>query len=268
MFISAHMITYNGMPFITKAIENMLPFVDEFIIVEGAVKKYIEEAGASSNGISTDGTHEYLERMSKHQKIKYKMGGVFPNKNIMRDNCLKLIRQIPHWIWLIDDDEVYDEKATQTIIDAMEKNIEVSCLTFLHVPIKRFDRWTPPDKYKYMERVVWFKPGSTYGKKEGGQCIYYPNGKKVWDSYKVIEGPARCHHYHIMSDDNYHKKNKFYVARGDFGKVPRDKIDEVAREMTKEIKSKWQPWPLDDHPRCIKTLDIYKEYLEWTNKHE
>lgn len=266
MYISAHMITLNGMPFIEPAIKGILPHVDEFIIVEGVTERFSQSTAVDTSGISTDGTHEFLEYISsQNPKIKLKSGGLYKNKNVLRNECLKMVKQTPHWIWMVDDDEVYDGAAKDAILKGMKENEGVPCLTYLHAPIKRFDQWTPPNKYKYMERLVWYLPGSTYGNQEGGQSIKYPDGTKPWANYKVLPEPARCHHYHIMSDEEYIRKNQFYVSRGDLGAVEPDKVYETAVKMTNDIKAKWKPWDIEDHPGSIKLLDIYQDYKENKN---
>src|SRR3990167_3216894 len=106
-------VVYNGEKTIIPAIESVYDFADKILIVEGAIRQFPEEI-ASTDGLSTDGTTQKIEKFIEerdfgkkiiHEKIGW-TNGLHEKRQIYLDYAQKHLGEFD-WILVLDDDEAY-----------------------------------------------------------------------------------------------------------------------------------------------------------------
>src|SRR3990167_108273 len=107
------MVVYNGGKTIIPAIESAYDFADKIFIVEGAIRQFPEEI-VSTDGLSTDGTTQKIEKFIKerdfekkiiHEKIGW-TNGLHEKRQVYLDYAQKHLDEFD-WILVLDDDEAY-----------------------------------------------------------------------------------------------------------------------------------------------------------------
>jgi hypothetical protein len=133
MKISAMTIVFNTESILPKnmlklCIENILPFVDEYIIVEGATKASYghpfdgDTSFFTNDGKSNDGTIEVLQDLEKtYDKIKVIYSkGFWPGKTFMCNAASHMAQG--EYILQKDADEFYHHSDMEKIIDLLKKH--------------------------------------------------------------------------------------------------------------------------------------------------
>lgn len=115
---SAFTIVFNGSFTLRQCIENAIPVVDQYVVVEGAVER-LEEI--SDNGRSTDKTNSILDDLQKKYPEKLlviRQSGCWPDKLTM---CNAALAELDHGtLWEIDCDEFYHTADMTRAMDIME----------------------------------------------------------------------------------------------------------------------------------------------------
>jgi glycosyltransferase involved in cell wall biosynthesis len=117
MKLVVNMVAFNEAEFIEAAIRSTIPYVDEFIVIEGSWKTH-QRANEGVGERSTDGTIEILKRLQKKYpvlKVVYRNEEEqLAQRNVYWEQC----PQKPHAMLLQDADEVYphDQIASIRII--------------------------------------------------------------------------------------------------------------------------------------------------------
>ena len=99
-------IVLNGRPFLTSALEAVYDFAHEIILVEGAVESC--RFAADAQGKSIDGTLDDIKKFPDPLKKIKLIQGLWPEKNEMQDEALKLVTG--DYVWLMDSDEIYKQE--------------------------------------------------------------------------------------------------------------------------------------------------------------
>jgi glycosyltransferase involved in cell wall biosynthesis len=231
MKISAFTIVFNAestLPhnMLTLCVESMLPYVDEYFLVEGATRAsgghYFDGNTKSftKDGRSNDGTTEVLRDLeAKYRKVKVIIGeGFWPGKTAMCNAASSLASG--DYLWQIDSDEFYHQSDMEKIIHLLETK--------------------SPDEVDFyanhftggFNQVIDFTNGSTWGndipwrrifKNTPGQSrwrsheppVYVNNGVPTCNGYVMDRNATRdmgifLYHYSYVVKSQFEFKEKFY----------------------------------------------------------
>lgn len=111
--ITAHMVVKNEDQWVEYAIRSVLPFVDSFLITD------------------TGSTDHTVSKISSIRDSKIKFSHV-DTTNIVAIRNQQLSQTHTDWLWMVDGDEIYPQKTTQEILDALNANLA-------GVIVRRFD---------------------------------------------------------------------------------------------------------------------------------
>jgi len=104
--------------FVGYAIDAVAPHVDKIIILEGAWGTSVK-ANNLFTPRSTDGTIEILkEKQKQHGNIEIHHLSL-PTQLQQRSEYFHIVKDYPHYMWLIDADEIYDEIDIIKVKDAI-----------------------------------------------------------------------------------------------------------------------------------------------------
>lgn len=123
---SAFTIVFNGDFTLEQCIENAMPVLDRYVVVEGAVENMLP---LSSSGASTDRTNEILTRLEKKYAGKLVVvHGLWKDKLTMCSEALKHLQ--PGLLWELDADEFYHTDAMFRMMNFMDRNLEYTDAEF------------------------------------------------------------------------------------------------------------------------------------------
>jgi len=288
--VTACMIALNEAEFIGHNLRShlALPWIDQFVIVEGAVDKYVHAAGPDSH--SNDGTIDIIKDIQKNhpqgQKIEL-ITGKWRDKEQQRNAYLEKVRN--GWILLIDADEFYREEEITKVVETAQIQ-DLDCIVFPH---RHF--WH--DFHHYAYSVGWCKTQLRFSKfKKGWKYnVHYTlsddKGRNLqWDgayrntrayasncvnlAYKKedLAGgilPLKCWIYHCgYARDRQYMVDKlaFYRKRDKKDNASDDKIKAEVEKNSSWFDPRWfqglncdpatvfkygGPWPsaIEAHPR-------------------
>ena len=250
--VTACMIALNESEFIEQNLLNHLPFewIDQFIIVEGAVEQYMH--AATPDGHSRDNTLEIIKRIQQEhpqgKKIEL-VTGRWKDKAHQRNAYLDRVKN--EYILLIDADEFYKEEEISRAVEVMQTQ-NLNCVIYPH---RHF--WH--DFWHYGWSVLWcktqlrlsrFKKGWRYNahytiSDENGRSIQWDDkhrDKRMFTSncinlaYKkedlcggILDFEVWIYHYGHARDPNYvADKAAFYLKRDKKDKAP---MAEIKRKL-------------------------------------
>lgn len=122
---SAFTIVFNGDFLLEQVIENVLPVVDRYVVVEGATRRMKH---ISNNGASTDRTNEILDKLARENPKLRVIHGTWLDKTEMCNAALELLE--PGLLWQIDADEVYHAEEMVKIMDWMDTHPQCTDVEF------------------------------------------------------------------------------------------------------------------------------------------
>ena len=190
-----HIITvvHNGMPFIAQQIEvfKMLPFRWRWSISEGItpIPKDFNKPGniasyMHNNGLSVDGTHEYLKLLSEVSNVFV----TYDPDIYLTDRCNAMLKRFnePCIAWQIDCDEFWMINQIYEVVKLFEEYPEKTAARFYSKV------YVGPDKFLRIEtdkagnmpwdwwRVFRWQPGCEYVKHDPPTVVL--NGKHLSES--------------------------------------------------------------------------------------
>jgi len=125
---------FNEVDFISYVIKAIIDHLDELIIVEGSWLEYYKING---NKRSCDGSIEILKQIAS-QNSKIKLFHHNDNSQLeQRNRYFQYCPKEPHWLWLIDADEIYDTaniNRVKSLINTNKKELvyRFQSLTFVN----------------------------------------------------------------------------------------------------------------------------------------
>ena len=126
MRITLGMIVLNGEPFIEHSLRAMYDFVDEIIVVEGAVEKAM--FAAQPDGSSTDRTVEIVRSLpDPDDKITLVQGRW---KGKLEQSQEYMQRATGDYVWIVDCDEMYLPNDVGHVVEMLEQDPEITAVSF------------------------------------------------------------------------------------------------------------------------------------------
>jgi hypothetical protein len=243
--VTAGVIVYNGADYIQYAMSSVSNVVDQFIVVDGAVRGYIPNG---EDGKSTDGTIKLVQATAKKdifnriQLVTLPDGkGVWEDKMEMQNEIAKRITG--EYYLKLDSDEIWK---SGTLVDAIRK-MKREAIDILRVPFYHF--WLSFNNIAVDEGHKWSTaPPRIWrwakGFKHTVSFNYFVDalGKKVQaPNYKVSEysGDRIYHFGYVRRLNVLQNKIHYYKNRG---------IEKVAKDTVTDYKEGGPTQPTQDKP--------------------
>lgn len=167
----------NYLPFSISAIYD---YVDKIVIVEGCdiyMKKWILEDRLTKEGLSTDGTTEFIRSLGDkvhHIPLGFVEGDELIFWNTLVQNC-----GIDDYCWMIDADEIYKRPDAQQLVEWMKEDkywaIEFPMINFWHDFYHTINGgdWNPVHGriFKILEEGMHFSDYSNFARLESGRQL-------------------------------------------------------------------------------------------------
>lgn len=167
-------IVYNGMPFIDLNLQNIYPFANKIIIVEGPVKHYVKLGFTSS----TDGTLEAIKNFPDPQKKIVLVSGQWNEK----DEMVKAQEEhfAGDYLWCPDADEFWKSEDIQKIFDILDTGKYYSVGFRLNSFYGGFERYIGGWEQKFeTQRIQRIVPGKSKFKTHRPPTMYWPQTGKT-----------------------------------------------------------------------------------------
>lgn len=272
--VSVGMIVFNGLSalpdnMLQSCIYQMYDLAKEIVIVEGATKADGKThlfdghtTGFTRNGLSTDGTREFLKSLKDPQnkiKVIMKQNGFWNGKTEMCNEYLKHITA--DYVWHIDADEFYHEKDIPRILELLEIRNPFAMNFYAYHFYGNFNNYIGKEFGKnWGNNVPWrriYKNNPNYSKwisheppnflfQDGVICDQQEN---VIDREQMESEGIRLYHYSQVQKKQAIFKNEFYnnpVYITNWDNWQRDNSYTVFESNTKQFQG--------SHPEIIKKL--------------
>lgn len=216
------MIVYNDADYVGPVIDSVKDWLDELIIVEGALQVTIK-CGYPER--SNDGTLEVLKQYENNPKITVLHRNEYEHIQQYDVGYQLAIEKGADWAVMIDSDEVWTKAAHQKADAFMKKFVNEEAMIMRiqeWVFINDFKTWYPGEYFRFFKA----NPGSKFvdgnevqfaGRQRGdfkrfvipGKCIYhysYVRRKWRWDmkyAYMKEKKPSLVNGYRLEGD-SYH----------------------------------------------------------------
>ena len=177
--ISLCMISLNEEPFIARALENVKPYVDEIIIVDGG---------------SRDKTVEIAKNFGA--KVYYSQW----KNNFSKQRDISLKYATGDWILIMDPDEIYEKGFLDRLQLYANNNIGVNMFA---VPRKNYIGGKQTNAYP--DRQLRFFPNH-HGIRYKKRVHEVPTG------YNLIASPTNLHIIHKKTSRRQAKQNAYYAT--------------------------------------------------------
>jgi len=264
MKIGVLMNVYNEVEWLRCAINSVIDWCDEMVVVEGAYGIAIE-AGAPPR--SNDGTLEILEEYKNNAKFTLIHSNERDESPQLQKGLDILKEKGIDWYLLVDGDEIWQKKDLALIKNSMirgEKSGIYQYRVHFYNFINSFDTYYD----SVMKRVFKLTPGATAIGQNG---LSWPDHNKIvdmgrnppqQDHISILPNMCRCFHYtEIKSANRWLLKKSYLKIRDgnpifDSWKVTKDGFINDAKDF-KKFKMK--------HPDIIKDVELYKT---WVNNPE
>jgi len=226
MKLSVMMIVFNTESILPKnmltlCIENILPFSDNIVIVEGATKAanghYFDGCTDSftKDGRSTDGTIDVLKNLEKqYPEIKVIIGnGYWPGKTIMCNAAVPFFKN--DYLLQLDSDEFYHHKDMESIIRVLENDKPDSVHFYANHFVGGFDKVIDETNgQKWGNDIPWMRifkhiPGvSRWMRHE--PPTYKPLGYDIISKDRTLSMGIKMFHYSYVVESQFQFKDKFF----------------------------------------------------------
>jgi ADP-heptose:LPS heptosyltransferase len=177
-----HMVAFNEAPFIGPAIRSVIGYLDKLVVIEGA---WMTSATPNCAKRSNDGTLQILYNLQKELgKDKLEIHHCNEPEQLGQRSLHFKFYPKPHWMFLIDADEIYEPEAMEAVVKATERAdfevFQTRSLTFVNdrhhhciMDWPRLFRINSPG-YKFVRPNHLLKPnGTELSCCEGYLCEYY-----------------------------------------------------------------------------------------------
>ena len=216
MKVGVLMNVYNESEWVKCAIDSVIDWCDEMVIIEGAYGIAMK-AGAPAR--SNDGTLDILKTYSVNPKVKVVHANERDEAPQLQIGLEILKEKKVDWYLLVDGDEVWQKKDLAVIKSKMiqgEKQGIYQYRVHFNNFINSFDQYYPA----VMQRVFKLTPKA---KSIGQNGVYYPElhedyPDQVWNqtnSFRsIIPDIIKCFHYtEIKSADRWLLKKRYLKVR-------------------------------------------------------
>lgn len=219
------MIVLNGMPWVPYAIRSLYPFVDEFIVVEGATLHASDNA--TRDGHSLDDTVSAIKALPDPDRklTLIQKDGFWPGKTEMSQAYTNEMRT--DWLWMIDSDEFYMPSDVLRLQAHLRANPNISA-----VAIKTLNFFAGTEaivkgaRFAYGDDWFWrifrWGAGYEYASHHGPLLLTDPSGRDL-----TTQNPYRArfmpmYHYSYVTPQQVRTKTYLH---GRIGKRMHGRID-------------------------------------------
>lgn len=220
MRITAGMIVHNGEPFVGYALRAIYDFIDEIIVVEGAVEKAV--FAANPDGSSTDGTVETLRSFPDPDNKITLIQGKWQKK--LDQSQAWFDRATGDYVWIVDSDEMYLPHDIVEVKQMLEHDPEITVVSFYHRTFwhnLHTELVGPPwegNRDVVYERIFKRGPGYRYIKHRH-PTVVDADGVSLVDKKLVRANEMRrrgifIYHYSYVDADQVWRKMQYHRARG------------------------------------------------------
>jgi len=182
--------------FLRESIESIVNYVDKIIVIEGAWQSCVQSNGGVLR--SRDNTIPILKELSNKYPDKIEVHYLNESTQLKQRSKHFDIFSKPHWLWIVDSDEIYTQKEAKKVVDATKRTdfeyFDTKSLTFVN-------------DYRHYVEINWPRLFQINGP---GYVFRSPNHLLKPDKSELqhCEDPiAKYYHYsYIMTADRMHKK--------------------------------------------------------------
>jgi len=226
MKLSVMMLVFNTKSILPKnmlqlSVENILPFSDDIILVEGATKAtthYFDGNTESftKDGKSNDGTIDDLKDLERKYPDKVKViysKGFYNGKTEMCNECSKIAKN--EYILQKDSDEFYHHKDMESIICVLENDKPDSVHFYANHFVGGFDKVIDETNgQRWGNDIPWMRifkhiPGvSRWMRHE--PPTYKPLGTNIISKDRTLSMGIKMFHYSYVHKPQFEFKEKFY----------------------------------------------------------
>lgn len=210
-------IVKNGMPFIPTIFFNLQATKLDWrwIVAEGAAKNTHCTAWCNQQepGLSTDGTSEFLDMISKHPRVTILRKEMWDGKIEQCNACLAEIKE-PCVLLQQDSDELWRPDALERMVELFTRYADVKTMYFwcsyylgLNVITTSFDGYGNRDKMEWL-RAWRFEPGNRFSRHE--PPIMDGNKGRVMSRDETRKEGFGFRHYAWWSENQVAYKEQFY----------------------------------------------------------
>lgn len=163
--IVVHLCCFNEAAFIEPCIRSIIDYIDKIIIIEGTWSTATKTSGLRR---SNDGTLDILQKLHDEYPSKIIIRYLNEPTQLAQRTKHFEIYSHPHWMWILDGDEIYELQEVQKIVAATKRNdfevFKATSLTFAndayHYVTIDFPRLFRIDKpgYKFIDPNTLRKP--------------------------------------------------------------------------------------------------------------
>lgn len=266
MKITFASIVLNEAEYLARNLEQHLPFCDEWIIVEGADRRY-PPSRVTEDGLSTDGTAEIIRGFSDpDRKIRFIQHGWAAEKCALRNRYAELIED-ERIVIIFDADEFLIHEHLFELLHHVAALPRPGCVRIPHAHFWKHDRQVVTGGYYDVphDRAYKWAPGARYTDNHNHPCLPglptsvllrdLCNTAFARDWWRETEGegfvartPTWLHYGFCKKPENIADKNAYYIGRGEASTRPGTTKDRAAwfdeQKMDGLTVSPWAgPWP-------------------------
>ena len=257
MKISLFSIVYNIIETLPEKmfelnIQNMIDYVDEIIIIEGATT----EIKTDTNGRSNDGTIELLKKLGKkYDKVKIVIGdGHWKDKIEMCNAASKIATG--DYIWQLDSDEFYIQDDIKTIKKILIEKKPDAIYFYANHFIGGFNYYLDESAKRWGNNIPWCRifrhiPNNSRWI-EHRPPTYLTDGKVMNKGYvinrdEMLSYDIKMYHYSYVQKSQIDFKSKYYRNKVYLDFWDKFKTNKETTIFGEKIKVFY-----DDHPDVIK----------------
>lgn len=214
MKIDFVMIVFNADPFIKLNLENLYPFANRIIIIEGPVLHY-QKLGFKS---STDNTIKNIKEFPDPENKIFLESACWNSKNEMVKAQEKYFNG--DFVWAIDADEFYKKEDTEKVIKYLKENSNCYSMAFrLRSFFGGFERYISGFEENFeVIRIQRITKGSYWKTHRPPTMWFMPENKTCKeighiDHYTTDNWGIRIYHYSHVFPSQVKAKMAYYYSR-------------------------------------------------------